>query len=713
MLHFSRRQRLCLAIVAVFLIGVGYRWLPRKTDPNLQTRTDSEPAGLPFDLESETDHGYVGWAVCSECHRGRVEEFQETRHFHALKLPDQVKFPGGFEPGRNSFTPPGSPVRFDMAIAPAPVITAVPLADSTAPAVVSPVEFIYGAGAGTDEVYFTRKGDQLFEMPIAWLHHQEQWGAVQFDSNGSGDLSRPLAPQCLECHSVWVDYIPGTHNQYGPLEPELLSVTCERCHGPANEHVTHHRLHPGETVAAHILQPNTLSRDRKTDLCAQCHTNTVRHRSAPFSYRPGKPLEESFRILAMHFPEEDRVANQTRYLKESRCFQNSDTLTCITCHDPHRKPDRNDPGASNQSCRSCHQPEHCGAQTRLPDAVQGQCVNCHMPQRNKVQVNFETADGDIVFPAPRWEHRIGIYPEAEQETLWKWYGKQSDDASKQYQLQLAEALSVHWTHVADEARKSRRYVVAIDAYCTALRFGESEELRTHLAEVLEQKRQSKSMTSQGMKLKRQRRLDEAIGTFEALLKLHPEFATAEFELGTLYAATGRLDEAVNMLTLASRHDSNDPGATAMLGWLEFLADRPAEALIYYRRAAEIEPWSDHLEQMIAQCLVRSGSWEDAAQAYHRSLTIDPQNVESARGLRQILRERFSAADALPQAIQAIKVTQGRQIELLIALAEIYRDLGQLAEARQSIAFTRQVAESCHSELLPQVLTLERNLTPAK
>ena len=39
------------------------------------------------------------------------------------------------------------------------------------------------------------------------------------------------------------------------------------------------------------------------------------------------------------------------------------------------------------------------------------------------------------------------------------------------------------------------------------------------------------------------------------------------------------------------------------------------------------------------------------------MTIDPEHIESARSLRQILRERFTASAALPLAIQAVEATQ--------------------------------------------------------
>lgn len=113
--------------------------------------------------------------------------------------------------------------------------------------------------------------------------------------------------------------------------------------------------------------------------------------------------------------------------------------------------------------------------------------------------------------------------------------------------------------------------------------------------------------------------------------------------------------------------------------------------------------------MLGQCLSQLGRFEEAAQAYQRCLTIDPQHTESARGLHQILRERFIAEESLPLAIEAVKTTQGQQSTLLLALAEIYRDLGLLSEARQTISVAQRVAETKDRALLPQIRAVETSL----
>ena len=796
------RQSGCCPCWRVLLFLVAGCWFicgcGGESSPQPQVLAESA-ATLPFDIAPPGNPGYVGWTACAECHAARVKEFQQTRHFQALVLADDAKLPRGFQTGANIFQPPRAAVRFEMSLAPKPAVKVVPQPPGAGPSM-APVEFIYGSGAGTDEVYFTRRQSELFELPVVWLSQQDCWGTSLLNPHVTGDRSRPLSPQCLECHTVWVDYQRGSLNEYGPLEPQLLGVTCERCHGPAESHVTWHRGHPAAQTgtaepppAEDIVRPNRLSRERLIDLCAQCHSNTVRHRRPPFSYRPGEVLEDSFHILEMKYPEQNRVANQVQGLKESRCYQQTETLTCITCHDPHHVPNRTNPSergaptadeaggasrpsapgapqrakltsergaptadedggasrpsapgapqrakltsergaptadedggashpsapgvpqrakltsTSNQSCKTCHQPEACGAHGRLPEPVRDQCATCHMPKRNKVQVNFETAEGDIVFPAPRYEHRIAIYPNAEREVLYEWHRGQETAESAAQLHQLGDELHAHWRQAGEAAQAEQRWIVAIDAYRSALRFGEAEEVRSRLAEVTRNYKESNRLWFEGSHQKQTRQLQAAIGTFQSLLELEPKSAKSHYELGTLYAATDRRVLARKHLESAGQLDLNDPGAEVMLGWLDFLEDNSASALKHYRTAQTIEPWSARIEWMLGRCLAKTGRWEEAVTAFQRALTIDPHFADAATELRAVLRERLTPAVALPHAVAGVKATLGEDIGLLLALAEIYRDLDRLPEARRTVDFAKKRAWDKNSGLLTQIESLE-------
>jgi tetratricopeptide (TPR) repeat protein len=336
-----------------------------------------------------------------------------------------------------------------------------------------------------------------------------------------------------------------------------------------------------------------------------------------------------------------------------------------------------------------------------------------MPRRNKVQVNFQTAAGDVVFPAPRYEHRIAVYPDAELELLHQWYGDRTDEESAARRQQLGTELHEHWKQFGDTLRAEHRWIAAIDAYRTALRYLDSGEVRASLADVEERNRKCVVLWFDGIHHKQQRRLDEAIATFQSLLAIQPDSAKAHYELGTLYAAVNRRPQALSHLELARQLDPNDPGPEVMLGWLDFLDGRPAPALEHYLAARQIEPWSERIEHMVGQCLAKLGRWEDAAQAYQQALTIDPHCGDAALALRGVLRERLAPVDALSRAVSAVKATSGQDAGLLLTLAEIYRDLGRDSEALQTLAVARDAASGSNSSLLPQIQNLDEAISKSR
>src|SRR5207249_3458746 len=99
------------------------------------------------------------------------------------------------------------------------------------------VDLVYGAEGKSDEMYFAWEQDQLFIHHIGWLYPYDRWGHA-----ADSLTARSAQTRCLECHNTWIAHVPGTVNRYR-REEMILGVTCERCHGPGREHVTHHREH--------------------------------------------------------------------------------------------------------------------------------------------------------------------------------------------------------------------------------------------------------------------------------------------------------------------------------------------------------------------------------------------------------------------------------------------------------------------------------------
>lgn len=606
--------------------------------------------------------------------------------------------PPGFGPGQGTHASHYPELRFEMTQSGRDFFqTAIDTTPQGEERTSAKIALVHGAGKG-DDVYFTWHDDGLYELPVAGLYPLKKWGNAPVNRYLKGDFSRPTTPRCLECHTTWFEHVAGTANQYR-RENFILGVTCERCHGPGRAHVAFRQTHPKAGAADAIVRPDRLTRELQLDVCTQCHSNANKRRGPAFSYRPGVPLEEHFRTALSKFPEEDHVANQVKYLRQSQCFEKSDTLTCTTCHNPHRPVDA---GMVHRACLKCHQTVDCAEQERLPAAVRSNCVGCHMPQRVWMNVHFHTADDQFVPPIRRHEHQIGIHPEARDEVLLDWHRTQTGDSSRAEVARLAPALVEYWLAEAASRRREYRFLAEIGAIREALRFDSGPAVRDKLREAVAiQTRLNDHMTEAVHQIE-QNRLAEAIEILHKALAIKPTEALAHAKLGTCYAMTGQDEQAVEHWQAAIQHDPDNPYGHSMLGWTAYLQDRAADAVESYRRADAIEPFNAQINYQWGLSLVKLGQFPDALQHFQQVLTIDPKHAGGCQGVSQMLRGQGRPDEALRFAKRAVHLTRFQNSDMLVTLADSYADAGRFSEARDSAAQALEVAQSKAPALVPQI-----------
>lgn len=705
----SRWMGLCAIFACIFLIAfIATRPLPPVSDLTDDHSPPSVSAAHAEIAISSTDEipsppGYVGPLACIDCHRERVAEFMQTKHFQACREPEADGMPKGFLPGHGQFPSREPQIAFEMTHTKEGFFQTATVSNSSGQRKTSSrIDLIYGSPPN-DEVYFTWQGDHLSELPVAWLHPQQEWGASTFHPDSTGDFSRPISVRCLECHTTWFQHVPGTLNRFN-RDHFILGVTCERCHGPAQSHVDFHHAHPEQRQANSILHPGHLSRELLIDVCTQCHSNAIKHRGPAFSYRPGQPLEERYRTVGSRFPEDDHVANQIKYLRESRCFQKSESMTCVTCHNPHQASHDvpHDERQSIQSCLTCHPNEACRERPQLPSDVQNKCIECHMPAHNKIQVYFDTATDAYVAPVKAYEHRIGIDPVATKNVLREWYSQQPDEENQQIGERISKNLVQYWLGVADRRRQEYRHLAAIDAYRQALHLEENSEIQRRLKATLGEK---SSIDNGLMTAARQIRLQQyadAATTLEDVLQIKPNLAQAHGKLGSVYAALGQTERAVAHLEAVKQHDPDDAYGEAMLGWLDYTNGQYHSAAEHYQLSDEIEPYKAKLHYQWGLALLKSESWSAASDHFRLALTIDPRHFQSCLGLSQALQNQGHTEDAIAFARRAVRITDRKQPEVLLHLAERLAENRQIESARQTAEEALRIARENSLDLVPRI-----------
>jgi tetratricopeptide (TPR) repeat protein len=665
------------AVVAGYVWFIPEKPQPRQPLPDLaQLNEDSDESVMP------PNPGYLGPLACAGCHSSRVSEFLKTTHARACRRPQEGPMPPGFESGKDGYRTFDPELRFEMSREGGEFFqTAVRQVDGAERRTQSRIDLVYGANRA-DEVFFTWRGDRLHELMAVWLHPSNEWANSAYNRYGTGGFARVTTSRCLECHNTWFAHMPGTPNEYKP-DSFVLGATCEKCHGPGSQHVRYHQGHPNDKAAHAITNPSQLSRERLIEVCTQCHGNFVKPRGLTNTYRPGEPLDKYYRVAEITNPEDDHVANQIKYLRDSKCFQKSDSMTCVTCHDPHR-PHEKAAAASHASCLKCHQAESCSDRANLPVAVRDDCVDCHMRQQVWMNVHFHTAQERFVPPIRRFQHRIGVDPIARSEVLLGWHRSQTGPEHRQMAERLASELAEHWVKESERCRHNYRFLAAIGAAREALSVDPPPAVRARAEaarrEAIGLQTDLNAEFIEAMHAADEQKAGKAIGILNKILTIKPDFAIAHGKLGTLYAATGKTDEAVRHLEAVARYDPDNASGLAMLGWLAYLGGRPADAIQHYRQAEKIEPFDAKINYHWGLALIKLENWAEAADRFRRALAVDPNHAGSSQGLAHALKQQGKAAEAVRYAWRAARLTDFRELDVLVTLAECYADAGRNPEA---------------------------------
>jgi tetratricopeptide (TPR) repeat protein len=181
---------------------------------------------------------------------------------------------------------------------------------------------------------------------------------------------------CLHCHST---NFRAIQQPAGRPEAGDHGIGCERCHGPGGHHLQAVETHFPDLA---IAQPRLAQASDVVALCAQCH-------KASKSVSGGSDIRFQAPTLA-----------------RSRCYTESGSLSCVTCHNPHRNASRN-PADYESVCLQCHPAAGSSPGPvnghRSPAKVwppcpinpQRDCLSCHMPRVKDAVPRTVFTDHDI------------------------------------------------------------------------------------------------------------------------------------------------------------------------------------------------------------------------------------------------------------------------------------------------------------------------------
>ncbi|MBS1662633.1 MAG: hypothetical protein JST68_16440, partial [Bacteroidetes bacterium] len=267
------------------------------------------------------------------------------------------------------------------------------------------------------QTYITRFQNRFYQLPVSYFTPAKKWAnSPQYPAH-QAVFNRPITSRCFECHTTFAQKISALNREPEEFDPTkfIYGVDCEKCHGPGAKHVDFQTQNPGVKTAKYIINPSAFTRQQSLDLCILCHGGRLRKTAPSFSYVPGGKLEDYFAIdITPPAPGSiDVHGNQYGMLSESKCFQQSQTMTCLTCHNTHVN-ERKNITVFSQRCMTCHSNGHgneCPQIKKIGPSIKNNCIDCHMP-RQESQAITELLPGQTNPTAALIRsHLIKIYPQ--------------------------------------------------------------------------------------------------------------------------------------------------------------------------------------------------------------------------------------------------------------------------------------------------------------
>jgi hypothetical protein len=231
----------------------------------------------------------------------------------------------------------------------------------------------YQIGAGIlAHSYITQVNGYLFESPATWFRSSGWDVSPGYARAPAIDFDRPITETCLFCHAGAAKFSGSDGRRLA--DTKVASITCERCHGPSEEHLRH-------PSAGNIVNPGKLAARARDSVCEQCHLEGAVRVLNPgkswAEFHPGENFERTVAVYVLNQKgNEVRAVSQFEQLALSKCASRSGgQLWCGTCHKSHGPPaDRN--REIRGVCTACHATLSKAAH---PNS-QPECVSCHMPR---------------------------------------------------------------------------------------------------------------------------------------------------------------------------------------------------------------------------------------------------------------------------------------------------------------------------------------------
>ncbi len=150
-------------------------------------------------------------------------------------------------------------------------------------------------------------------------------------------------------------------------------------------------------------------------------------------------------------------------------------------------------------------------------------------------------------------------------------------------------------------------------------------------------------------------VDEGVAHLEEAIRLDPANGSPNYNLGMLRAHQGKIDEAIQQLTLAVRYRPDVADAHRVLGSLLCNKGVPLEGIEHLSEAVRLDPKDAISQYCLGKALVSQGRVAEATEHLLSAVRLEPQYVTALDLLSQLLFAQGRAAEAVGHLSRALRI----------------------------------------------------------
>lgn len=382
--------------------------------------------------EQQRPGGYVSSDNCRSCHPNQYSSWHDSYHRTMTQIPSQKSVRGNF----NDLTLQldGETFKFDhqgddywvemidpdwktdqiaqldgfkAGRGPAPPQIQNP------PRVRLPISML--TGSHHMQTYWVpgKGGNQQYNLPFTYLFEQDRWvprRTLFIRDPKVQHWQQVWNVGCIDCHSTGGQPKQKPGEAYFETRVGELGISCEACHGPAENHIAlnsnparRYNLHSKNEPDPSIVNPARLDSKKSAQVCGRCHSVSTAPDQKDWlengsRFRPGADLDEKANITVLTRPRSTELRRGSFWndgmirvsgreyngLLKTPCFEKGE-MSCLTCHSMHQSKPANQLATgmeSNRACLQCHTKfeNNLEQHTRHSANSSGSlCYNCHMP----------------------------------------------------------------------------------------------------------------------------------------------------------------------------------------------------------------------------------------------------------------------------------------------------------------------------------------------